>query len=109
MGGPVGLFCTSLAEHKAAITIGLAFYAWPTFSFHMLYCPYQQVKAHYSIIAASSHSHFLNSNRTAMANLGTLDKATHQLATRGLTATQRNQLTAIQSLGIWDGAKQLKF
>ena len=44
-----------------------------------------------------------------MANLGTLDKATHQLATRGLTATQRTQLTAIQSLGIWDGAKQLQF
>ena len=44
-----------------------------------------------------------------MARLGVLDKATHHLATRGLTSTQRNQLTAIQCLGIWDGAKQLRF
>ena len=44
-----------------------------------------------------------------MKGLGPLDQVTLHLATTGLTNTQRNQLTAIQSLGIWDGAKQLKF
>ena len=44
-----------------------------------------------------------------MKRLGSLDKVTLHLATQGLTTTQRNQLTAIQTLGIWDGAKQLKF
>ena len=39
MGGPVGLFCASLAEHKAAITTSLVIHSWPTFCFHLLYAP----------------------------------------------------------------------
>ena len=40
MAGPVGLFCTSLAEHRAAVTAGLAIFSWPTFCFHLLHCPF---------------------------------------------------------------------
>ena len=46
MAGPVGLFCTSLAEHRAAFTTDLAIHSWPAFCFHLLHCPFQQVKAH---------------------------------------------------------------
>ena len=31
--GPIGLLCTSLAEHRAAITCDLEVYGWPTFAF----------------------------------------------------------------------------
>ncbi len=100
MGGPVGLFCTSLAEHKAAITTSLVIHSWPTFCFHLLYAPFQQVKMHYSTLATASHAHFLTSNRTAMQHLQTIDKVTYHQATQGLTQAQRNHLLAIQSLGI---------
>ena len=64
---------------------------------------------HYSTIATASHAHFLNSNRTAMQHLQTIDRATYHQATQGLSQAQRNHILAIQSLGIWDNAKQLKY
>ena len=44
-----------------------------------------------------------------MKHLQSIDKVVYHQATQGLTQAQRNHLVAIQSLGIWDNAKQLKF
>ena len=64
---------------------------------------------HYSTFSTASHAHFLSTNRTAVQHLKSIDKVVYHQATQGLTQAQRSHLLAIQSLGIWDNAKQLEF
>ena len=106
MAGPVGLFCTSLAEHKATTDSNLVIESWPTLRFHLLHSPLQHLKAFFDTIACDSHAAFLTTNRTAMANLHTMDKLVYKEATRGLPYQQRQALLATQTLGTWDSAKQ---
>ena len=106
VAGPVGLFCTSMAEHRATTDSNLVIESWPTLRFHLLHSPFQHIRAFFDAIACDSHAAFLTTNRTAMANLHSIDKLVYKEATRGLSCQQRQSLLATQTLGTWDSAKQ---
>ena len=71
--GPIGLLCTSLAEHRAAITSEMKVYGWPRFAFNLGHVAKQQLRKRVDTIITAAHFQFLPKNRTALAAMPSLD------------------------------------
>ena len=65
-GGPIGLLCTSMAEHRAAITSKLEVFGRPTFAFNLSHVPKQQLRKHVDYVVTEAHFQFLPKNRSAL-------------------------------------------
>ena len=105
--GPVGLLCTSLAEHKGMINSDLAIWIKAGLTFHLQHLPYQQFRTVAEIIATESHFEFLQGSRAIYKNMTSFDKAAHQASIAKLSHEQRGLVIAAQNLTMTSAAKKL--